>query len=50
MNSFTRLDESSVEALLLQVDNAIQFGEDNDIKVRDFDAEIEDEVDGDAFE
>lgn len=42
-------DEDSVQDLLLQIDNVIQYGEDADVKIRDFDPpEEEDNEDADS--
>jgi hypothetical protein len=44
--SFLPLDwrkESSIKYILGQIDNAIQFGEDADVKIRDFDPPEDDE-------
>lgn len=30
-------DEESIQDLLMQIDNVIQYGEDADVKTRDFD-------------
>eukprot|EP00252_Welwitschia_mirabilis_P000076 TRINITY_DN10049_c0_g2_i1.p1 TRINITY_DN10049_c0_g2~~TRINITY_DN10049_c0_g2_i1.p1 ORF type:complete len:280 (-),score=61.53 TRINITY_DN10049_c0_g2_i1:251-1090(-) len=46
MVNFLPLDirkENSIQYVLSHIDNAIQFGEDADVKVRDFDPEFEDE-------
>lgn len=40
-------DEESVQDLLLQIDNVIQYGEDADVKVRDFDPPEENSDDAD---
>nr|GMD70700.1 GPN-loop GTPase 3 [Ipomoea batatas] len=45
MVSFMLLDlrkESSIQYILSQIDNCIQYGEDADVKVKDFDAEEDD--------
>nr|GMD28072.1 GPN-loop GTPase 3 [Ipomoea batatas] len=45
MVSFMPLDlrkESSIQYILSQIDNCIQYGEDADVKVKDFDAEEDD--------
>lgn len=38
-------DEESIQDLLLQIDNVIQYGEDADVKVHDFDPPEEEEGD-----
>ncbi|XP_065874604.1 uncharacterized protein [Euphorbia lathyris] len=46
MVSFMPLDlrkESSIQYVLAQIDNCIQYGEDADVKVKDFDADVDDE-------
>ncbi|KAF2289028.1 hypothetical protein GH714_024210 [Hevea brasiliensis] len=46
MVNFVPLDlrkESSIKYVLAQIDNCIQYGEDADVKVRDFDPEDDDE-------
>ena len=40
-------DEENISDLLLMIDNVIQFGEDQDVKVKDFD-ELENEMLGDV--
>lgn len=43
-------DEESLTSILFMVDNCIQFGEDADVKVRDFDEpEEEDEGNDDGY-
>lgn len=43
-------DEESIQDLLLQIDNIIQYGEDADVKVHDFDPpEEEQENENDMF-
>jgi hypothetical protein len=43
-------DEESIEALLLQIDNAIQYGEDTEVKEpRDEDEELDEYVDEGAY-
>lgn len=38
-------DEESIENILITIDNIIQFGEDADVKIRDFDEEDPEEND-----
>ena len=38
-------DEENITDLLLMIDNVIQFGEDADVKVRDFDEEDQEDED-----
>ncbi|VVD02145.1 GPN-loop GTPase 3 [Leptidea sinapis] len=40
-------DEESIENILITIDNIIQYGEDADVKVRDFDEPDEDDGNGD---
>lgn len=40
-------DEESIENILITIDNIIQYGEDADVKIRDFDEEEPDELNGD---
>ena len=44
---FNIKDESSIADVLLQCDFAIQYGEDEDVRVRDFDYPDQDEGDED---
>ena len=42
-------DEESLSNILFVVDNCIQFGEDQEVKVSDFDPPEEDEEDDDGY-
>lgn len=43
-------DEDSLTSILFIVDNCIQFGEDQDVKVQDFDPPEEDEENDDGYD